>query len=53
MPRFKYVGSHAAVDIPALGATVLRGDVVEADDSVGLADQPDVWERVATTKKEK
>lgn len=52
MPRFKYVGAHDAVDIPALGVTVRRGDVVEADDHVGLADQPDVWEHVAT-KKEK
>ena len=46
MPKFKYVGDQP-VDVPALGAVVKPGDVVDVD---GVEGQPQ-WERVKNVKK--
>lgn len=44
--RLKYVGEHEAVDIPALGVTVARGEELEVTGDVAaeLAKRDD-WER--------
>lgn len=52
--KFKYVGPHDAVDVPALGVTVERGHQVDATGAVAqsLAAQAD-WQRVDTPKPRK
>lgn len=47
MPRYKYVGPFDAIDVPALGVTVARGDLTPSTD---LDLGPD-FEAVSTAKK--
>lgn len=46
--RFKYVGRHRAVEVPAVGAVVARGDTIEVtgDDAQSLLRQDNEWQRV-------
>lgn len=46
----KYIGPHVAVDVPALGRTVARGDTVTVDDAAlakALLAQGENWEEVS------
>lgn len=50
MPHRIYVGPYDEVDVPALNATVKRGDSVEvtAEEAAGLDAQPDNWAKPNT-----
>lgn len=52
--KFKYVGPHEAVDIPALGVTVAHGDTVEMTGEMAEEfSKRDDWVRVDKPKSEK
>lgn len=53
--KIRYVGPHGAVDVPALGKTVRRGQQVEVEDkavAASLLRQED-WEEVGGKAAEK
>lgn len=56
MPRITYIGVHDAVEIPAAGLTVKRGESVEVDAVLGksLLSQSLNWatEKKSTNKSE-
>lgn len=52
----KYIGPHVAVDVPALGQTVVRGDTVTVDDAAlakALLAQGENWEETSGKAAEK
>lgn len=52
MKSFKYVGPHAEVEIPALGAVVASGGTVEVPDAEASGFQgQSVWELVPPKKQ--
>jgi len=47
--NLRYVGPHVAVDVPALGQVVRRGETVTVDNAAlakGLLAQADNWQEV-------
>ena len=49
MPRFRYVGPFAEVEIPALRVVVKQGEEFDAPEGHGL-DGQDIYEPVSPTK---
>lgn len=53
--QIKYVGPHVAVDVPALGQVVKRGESVTVTDvalAKGLLAQADNWQEVGVKDKD-
>lgn len=54
MPKIKYVGPFDAVEVPALGRDVKRGEPIEVEDAEiakSLLEQKDNWQRVSKPAK--